>query len=61
MGASQGGGKMPQEGFDNHTNIFVIILQIIAAAAALVLANGGQTLQEEQLPDGNTIVITKQT
>ena len=30
-----------------------LVIQILAASA-LVLASGGQTLQEEQLPDGNT-------
>ena len=44
---------------DNHTNTIEIIIQILAATA-LVLANGGQTPQEEQLPDGNKIVIIKQ-
>ena len=36
----------------------MIIIQILNGA--LVLANGGQTPQEEQLPDGNKIVIIKQ-
>ena len=33
-----------------------LVIQILAASA-LVLASVGQTLQEEQLRDGNTIVI----
>ena len=39
-----------------HTNISVKIIQILSAA--LVLANGGgQTVQEEQLPDGAGMIL----
>ena len=41
---------------DNHSNIFITIMEILSAA--LVLANGGgQTVQEEQLPDGAGMIL----
>ena len=41
---------------DNHSNIFIIIMEILSAA--LVLSNGGgQTVQEEQLPDGAGMIL----